>query len=867
MATAQDAPEPPEPAPQAYLERLRDLFAADAIKLLLSTLIIVSLMPFDWVQRVSLLFFVIFAAELTGRALLLRHQWRQSRTPRPVAVRGDYDHPPSRLELLLLVIDLVATLSFLPLDPLVDVRLLRLVRLSRMLLLLSYWSPIGREIWLILAKRERRYQLLFVASIVVILTFTSALLLFYLGVESIDFNEDGSTKNESFWTMVWWSFRQLQDPGNLVKGPHPTLAFGLSLLLTLGGIFVVAFLIGIGASVVGELVSVGRERRLGLRNHSLICNLGRHSGGLVAELVNYYEKTGRAPRLATLGQAPSRYDYMYDDVLRPVRYRCGSPSSKHDLLKVDADRARRIILLSEGEDNLADSEVISQMLSVREVNPSCPIYAELNRVDNVAAARVAGGTATIPILAHHLVSLLLADIISFPGVEQVYRQLLSSHGNEIYTCIYGTGALEEVAQPTISRPLPFAKLLEHGYRKHGVLLLGYLLDDGHGGVRHVLNPRAVPETTVRGYVGLAPGFDRLRDCVCGLPAQAAGEPSSHEKRHAAPDDHSDTDQNTKRDQDDEDAAATPSLPELALRPIEQPHGAILICGFHDGLPELCRQLAIFASGVELFVMVPKAEHEQLLTRSLRDNRKIRSGGRQSESLLQSTLADDEKTLLLKSKSGTSRVRIIAGDWTEGDTLLRERDKYSLARVETIVLTYTLDDDDPDARTALTLLKLHDLFDSATEHINEHLRVICEVRSDEKAHLLQTRFASDRANVEGSPQTVIIPTEQLRHAVLAQSVFVPELAQIYEELLGFSDYELCKLQARSRGETSPRQSDIDFGRLLIDVYQQHRMLPLAVEIWDDDAQAKASIVVNPAHHQRFDPALVRALYAIRARATK
>lgn len=357
------------------LERLRDVFEADATRLLLSALIILSVLPLPWVDRVSLGFFAIFAAELALRVVLLRHELRQRRL--------------NRTEIVVLALDVVATLSFLPLEGLfggLDVRYLRLIRLSRMLMLLSYWSPVGKEIWVILSKRERRYQLFFVAALVVLLTFTAGILLYNVDPTSVDFDEDGKLRDPGFWTTVWWSFRQLQDPGNLVKTPSATVAFVFSLVLTLFGIFVIAFLIGIGASVVRELVEVGRERRLGLRNHSLIVNLGPHSRVLVEELVAYYAKSFRSARLVTMGHAPARYDYMYADSLRSVRYRRGSGATEHDLRKVDGDRARRVILLGEGEHNLADAEVIGQILMARRVNASCRIFAELVRPDNMRAA-------------------------------------------------------------------------------------------------------------------------------------------------------------------------------------------------------------------------------------------------------------------------------------------------------------------------------------------------------------------------------------------------------------------------------------------------------------------------------------------------
>lgn len=86
-------------------------------------------------------------------------------------------------------------------------------------------------------------------------------------------------------------------------------------------------------------------------------------------------------------------------------------------------------MLEEGEDKLADSEIVSQILSVRRVKAGCRIFAELVRPDNVRAALLAGGENTAPVLAQRLSAGLasgLADVLAFPGVERLHADLLSS---------------------------------------------------------------------------------------------------------------------------------------------------------------------------------------------------------------------------------------------------------------------------------------------------------------------------------------------------------------------------------------------------------------------------------------------------------
>lgn len=823
------------------IERLRDAFEADATKLLLSALIILSVLPVVWLERASLLFFAVFASEWALRLVLLRHQLRTRSV--------------SRTELVVLLLDLIATLSFLPLEGLFEVRFLRLIRLSRMLMLLSYWSPVGREVWVILAKRERRYQLLFVASMVVLLTFTAGILLYHLGPAAIDYDENGKLDHPGFWTLVWWSFRQLQDPGNLVKTPSATIAFVFSLLLTLCGIFVIAFLIGIGTSVVRELVEVGRERRLGLRNHSLIANLGPHSRMLVEELVAYYAKSFRSPRLATMGHAPARYDYMYGDALRRVRYRQGQGSSEHDLRKVDTDRARRVILLGEGEHNLADSEVVSQILSVRRVNAKCRIFAELVRPDNVRAALLAGGENTVPVLAHRLVSLLLADVLAFPGVERLYAQLLSSQGSEIYTCYFDVGHLAGTHAPAASLG-PFGALCSRAHAAHGTLLLGWAEGNPMALPSHILAPtadrtlpggRPADATKTAGLSGLfalAPNFEQLARCVREIERLPA-------------------------------ASAPPALPlSLTLEPERHPLRKLLICGYHEGLVDLCEQLVLFCPGIAITLMVPERELARRLEHELRArSAPAPTSASRDDGLPRATFTRRELGVLdyrVSQPDGSpyrvqptdegsapseGELRLLAADWSEGQELWEERDGFRLSEIEAVLLTYTSSDTDADGRTALALLKLLHLREHHRAMLHPALRIVCEVLDSEKATLFEARFGARAAPKERD--VVVLSAEQLRHAVLAQAVFVPGSDAIYSQLLGHGGPELVRLRLR------PVEHDatLDFGQLL-EALTKSALLPIAYELASSDGGTQ--LIVNPARDSpgyRFQLGDLGAVFAI------
>ena len=50
--------------------------------------------------------------------------------------------------------------------------------------------------------------------------------------------------------MLWWSFRQGQDPGNLVDDPSNAIVLAVSMALTFSGLLLFSFLVGIGTTAI-----------------------------------------------------------------------------------------------------------------------------------------------------------------------------------------------------------------------------------------------------------------------------------------------------------------------------------------------------------------------------------------------------------------------------------------------------------------------------------------------------------------------------------------------------------------------------------------------------------------------------------------
>ena len=119
---------------------LRRSLAGFEARLFLSACIVVSLLPLPGVRELDGLFLVVFGLEFLVRAA--------------VVFRGEgegEDHGergwrwPTRGALLLLCLDLLALVSFLPLAA-HDTPWMRLLRVIRLVALLSYWAPVMQDL-------------------------------------------------------------------------------------------------------------------------------------------------------------------------------------------------------------------------------------------------------------------------------------------------------------------------------------------------------------------------------------------------------------------------------------------------------------------------------------------------------------------------------------------------------------------------------------------------------------------------------------------------------------------------------------------------------------------------------------------------
>lgn len=761
-----------------------------AARIVLSVLILVSVMPMHAVEALRSAFLIIFSIEISLRLGIM-------------AARSYLRGERNVSEALFIALDMVATASFLPIDTLsvfgVDTSVLRLVRAARMLLLLAYWGPTFRDFFQIALRRERLYQFGVIITFALMLTATGAAALRLFDLRHVDTDGNGVPGEAADWDLqnvLWWSFRQVQDPGNMLQDTHEVGVLVVSLALTGGGMLLVAFLIGIGASLVEEVFRAGRYRPLALRDHTIILNAGPDSLGVLIEISSYYRKQLSKPRMVVIGEGTDRPDFLNEPHVRSFRYLPGRSGDLQTLARAAVKTARRVVLLAPGTGQEADAATVTTALAVLDAGGTTQVAAEVNHPNN-ADLLERPGKGTIPVLARRLASLVLGQATVSPGIEAVLDELLSSDGSEIYTCVSGEGACARLP-PTLAMSGRMGRHIAATHADSQVVLIGTLVSRERGaGVSTLvprLNPLSLDGLEVRGLIGVADRFRSLRRVVelCHAPGLPV------------------------------DAEAPVTEPLARVRTGDHPR-RVLILGFHEDAVEIVDQLVrLCAPGLEVRILVGTAAKRDVTVDALLDQ--LGAPGDLS-------LSVDASVLRVAMPGGVSEIAVEARDrLTPGlyaNALLDEERPDAV-----IILRRDRPDLDPDAATVLGVLRLMESAQSQPPGAHRPLpHVVAELYDPDKLNLLRALTTNHPLGARLS----LICTEVMRQRVLAQSFFVPGLSALYRELLRAGEQEILTLDPVG----APT-----FGALMRSLPESLGAIPIAVATADPGAPFGLRIHVNP-----------------------
>ena len=795
------------------------------MRLVLAVLIVVSVLPFDALERQLRPFFlVVFGIELIARLGLIA-----TRRVRPTGADWAF-----------IAFDVLALISFMPLEALLpvgagrDATWLRAFRLVRLLVLIRFGQDLARDVWRVLTRREQVQQLTLVTLGVLSLSFVGAVVLAHLGVGH-DYDLDGQPDAETFWDQVWWTFRQVESPDNLVSSlATEPAALIVSLLLTIFGIFIFSYLIGVGTSVVEQVLRAERRRPIGYRDHTLIIGPVHESELLVSEFVRIYEKNaslrriapkqiwswlvhGRGrprrqavPKIALLGQREEPPSFLYEQGMRRVVYRAGEGADPDALERVNVDEAKRIVLIApEGPDAEADALTIARLAAVRARNGSAHVFVEVKESRNEALAGQIGGAGTFALDSTRFLGLFLCQHLIVPGVETLLDELLSARGAELYTHLFvdpwERRKLDELGE------IQFTDLAAHAHRAHGVTVIGAFVGPSikRNGMGLVPADRVKPWVNPL-VVGRDPGTKRSGVLDTDAFRGFVGIAETYEPMRALA-----QDVLTGRMSPEHPKAAETLLRRVALSE-QRPPKRVLVIGYSPALAPMIEALAHFVPEVEVRVVL---------------DGDTATATRQARSL---GVELGDVTAKVLEREG--RLRVFHEPIDLATAAVQHVPPQGL---DAAVFLSSMGALDVDASTALRVLHF---MQSCTLSA---FRVLVELEDAHRGEQLARKLRY----LDLSGDLTILSTNQIKNYFMVHSAFVPGLTDVYARLLGTRGQEIVRLPLREDSVGKPVRFDA-----IREALFSRGCIPLALQVGTE-------IVLNPSHAARFSSSDIQAIYAL------
>ncbi|MBI5499467.1 MAG: hypothetical protein HY907_04455 [Deltaproteobacteria bacterium] len=856
-------------AADQWIERLLE---SSVTKALVVAFIACSLLPqLDRPVLHFSVFLPLFGAEFALRLrLFVAH--RALRRRRRLA--GDVTAPGERrrFEPLLLALDLVAVLSFLPLGHLLDNgRLLRLARLVRLVIVVRYAADLLRDFWLVVTRRERLGQLLVLLLTVATLSFVAAALLV--------FAEPGNPLHGgNLFDAFWWAFLQLESADNIVRSlhQHPALVVA-SVLLTVTGIFLMSFVIGLGTNIVAALVVASRHRAVDLEGHTVLAapaqaarrilrDLGRLRSRNVPERgtpeglrflspIRRLRRHLGSRRVLLAGPDHEPPAFLLDHEFRGLLYRTTALADPRGCELVGAGGARCIVLVPDESDPAADDRCLSSALAVGEAmaraaagdaddrNPAPrDLFLQVRDEVNVPAAlRIhrrlhEAGVGCQVLDMERLVGLFLAQHVIDPGLDPVFEQILAVRGQAIWVRMAGEDDRDGHAWP---RPLPGVVPHEHSWRRWGVVPLGLLTvpDDvappprGASALRRThdcsaqlgLGPRTARPDPARiaGVVALAMSEHHARSWARAL---AAGRLDGHEEPSPAP-----------------AAAALAAALSLASHEARR----VLLVGDHPALGALIVELIRFLPGLEIRLRPERApDSRERLAAALEASLR-----RFDPAAVLQTDGDGFVVRLAEGRAGRFGLHPARAGASAVDDLVGTADLEEFDRV-----VFLSDPTDPgsDDRTTVRLLRVVD-----AARCRRGCRLVVQVESESRAELLTAAARAD-GDAGARPLLSVLAAEQVRAHFLAHAMLTPGIVPVLSELLAERGQEFVRLDPRP--DVPVPHERIPFGDLLVALAQRGPGALTAVG-WAIDRGGTRETVLNPGPDERPFADEIRSVLAI------
>jgi len=244
---------------------------------------------------------------------------------------------------------------------------------------------------------------------------------------------------QGFIEAGWSSLMRTFDPGTM-GGDSGWSLRGVSLIATLGGLFIVSALIGvITTGLDGRLQALRRGRgSVALTGHTLILGWSSAVEAIITELAEA-NSNQRKSAVVVLADVPKE---TMDDALSTVSKinkrmititRTGETASVENLRTVGVETAKSVIIVSGEQSEDADPDAVRTTLAVLNATDfKGHAVVELKRRSLADTLHAVSLGRALAVTGPHVIAQVTAEVCRYHGMSEVYQELFDFDGDEIY---------------------------------------------------------------------------------------------------------------------------------------------------------------------------------------------------------------------------------------------------------------------------------------------------------------------------------------------------------------------------------------------------------------------------------------------------
>ncbi len=286
------------------------------------------------------------------------------------------------------------------------------------------------------------------ASLLLLLAVITSLVVIIGGLLTVALGGADGSGGATAGSSIWYTLMHTISTGVITKeeGTVPYLA--VMAIVTLTGMFITSFLIGtISNGIKDKVTSLQRGKsRVIESGHTIVIGFDENIISILEELVLAHENADDAVVVVIADKDKVEMEEMIKDRLPDtgnLRIVCrkGQPDSPADLKICSLDTCRSIIVNLNDDAMTLKTILVCESLLDEYGNSQAYITATIRDREVLHPARIAGGDRAEILNFQKTIARLMIQSGSHPGMSEIFSELLSFRGNEIYvgTCDKASG--------------------------------------------------------------------------------------------------------------------------------------------------------------------------------------------------------------------------------------------------------------------------------------------------------------------------------------------------------------------------------------------------------------------------------------------